>query len=203
MKNFYSLFRASAGLTVILISLTACKHTEPDGNYTSIAPAASIVPDENLKAVKLPNKFDPAWLKPPENLYTLGPGDRLEIEVLGDPGSKTLTVVGPDGKIYFSLLSGIDVWGATLGQTKAMLENELAKYMREKPQVSIVLRGVESKRIWVLGRVQAPGVYAMTTPMTLLEAISMAGGTLSLANYQDQEAAGVGYELADLNRSFV
>jgi protein involved in polysaccharide export with SLBB domain len=79
----------------------------------------------------------------------------------------------------------------------------LANYVREKPQVSIILRGVESKRIWILGRVQAPGVYAMAAPMTLLEAISMAGGTLSLSNYRDQEAAGINQEMADLRHSFV
>src|SRR5213075_3544856 len=129
--------------------------------------------------------------------------DRLEIEVIGDPASRTITIVGPDGKIYFSLLPGIDVWGATLAQAKALLEQEFAKYVREKPQVGIVLRGIESKRVWILGRVQAPGVYAMTTPLTLLEALSMAGGTMSLANYQDQEAAGISEDLADLNHSFV
>ena len=100
-------------------------------------------------------------------------------------------------------MDGIDVWGATIAQAKASLENQLANYVREKPQVSIILRGVESKRIWVLGRVQAPGVYAMAAPMSLLEAISMAGGTLSLANYRDQEAAGISQELADLRHSFV
>jgi protein involved in polysaccharide export with SLBB domain len=112
-------------------------------------------------------------------------------------------MVGPDGKIYFHLLPGTDVWGATLAQAKSRLETELGKFVRDKPQVLITLRGIESKRIWVLGRVQAPGVYAMTTPMTLLEALSMAGGTMALSNYQDQEAAGIGEELADLNRSFV
>jgi len=72
-------------------------------------------------------------------------------------------MVGRTEKIYFNLLPGIDVWGATLSQTKALIENEFSNYVREKPQVTIVVRGIESKRIWVLGRVQAPGVYAMTT----------------------------------------
>jgi polysaccharide biosynthesis/export protein len=65
------------------------------------------------------------------------------------------------------------------------------------------LRGVESKRVWVLGCVQAPGVYAMATPLTLLDSISMAGGTLSMTSFRDQAAAGIGEELADLKRSFV
>jgi protein involved in polysaccharide export with SLBB domain len=192
-----------------LVSLAGCRHTPSESPYAALdvsatgQPAASVTPAEKMQTVELPNKLDPAWFQPPADLYTLGPGDRVEIEVLGDPTSRTMTVVGPDGKIYFSLLAGIDVWGASLAQAKGLLENELAKFVREKPQVSIVLRGIESKRIWVLGRVQAPGVYAMTTPMTLLEAVSMAGGTLSLANYRDQEAAGISEELADLSRSFV
>src|SRR5439155_23088077 len=75
--------------------------------------------------------------------------------------------------------------------------------IRQQPQVSLVLRGVESKRIWLLGRVQVPGVYVMAAPMTLIEAVSMAGGTLTLTTFRDQEAAGIGEDLADLQRSFI
>jgi protein involved in polysaccharide export with SLBB domain len=112
-------------------------------------------------------------------------------------------VVAPDGKIYFNLLPGIDVWGKTIPEAKTELESELSKYVRDRPQLSMILRGVESRRIWVLGRVQAPGVYPMTAPMTLLEGISLAGGTLALANFSDQEAAGVSEQLADLKHSFL
>ena len=156
-----------------------------------------------MQAVALTNEFDPSWLQPPHELFTLGPGDRLEIEIIGEPTSKTVTIVAPDGKIYFDLLPGIDVWGMTLGQAKARMEQEMAKYVREPPQVSLVLRDVESKRFWILGRVQAPGVYAMASPLTVLEAVSLAGGTMSLTSFRDQEVAGIGEELADLKHSFI
>ena len=116
---------------------------------------------------------------------------------------KTVTIVGPDGKLYFDLLPGLDVWGLTLAQTKALIEKQYSQYVREPPRVTVILREVASRHVWILGRVQAPGVYPMTGPMTLLEAISLAGGTMSLTSYRDQEAAGVGEELADLKRSFV
>jgi polysaccharide biosynthesis/export protein len=185
---------------LLALLFAGCKHVE--GHYASLnaPPTGKAAP---LNTVTVSRKIEPEWLKPSPDLFTLGPGDRLEIEVLGDPASRAITVVAPDGKLYFNFLEGIDVWGATIAQAKASLENQLANYVREKPQVSIILRGVESKRIWVLGRVQAPGVYAMAAPMTLLEAISMAGGTLSLANYRDQEAAGINQEMADLRHSFV
>ena len=125
------------------------------------------------------------------------------MEILGEPASRSLTIVAPDGKLYFNLLPGVEVWGLTLSQAKEKLETELAKYVRQQPQLSVVLRGVESKRIWLLGRITTPGVYALAQPMTLLEAIAMAGGTLSPTSFRNQEAGDMGEELADLPHSFV
>jgi len=179
--------------------LAASVQSSLDGHFTPANPTNT----SGLQTVALDKQFDPAWLKPSTELFTLGPGDRLEIELLGELASRALTVVAPDGKIYYNLLPGIDVWGLTVAQAKIQLESELSKYVREKPQLSVILRGVESRRIWVLGRVQAPGVYPMTAPMSLLEGISMAGGTLALSSFSDQEAAGVSEQLADLQHSFV
>ncbi len=195
----------------IPLLLVGCQHADPYFADLPSGPASTVANVEAvrtpnsavLSAVTLSNRLDPSWLKPPTQFFTLGPGDKLELEVLGETGSKITTLVAPDGKVYFNLLPGIDVWGLTLTEAKQRLEGELGKYVRQPPQVSLVLRGVESKRIWVLGRVQAPGVYALATPMTLLEALSTAGGTLSLSSFRDQSAAGMTEELADLRRSFV
>jgi len=155
-----------------------------------------------MRQVDLTNRLDPSFLHPATNLFTLGPGDKLELEIVGEPASKTTTVVAPDGKVYFDILPGIDVWGLTLSQTKSRLEKELARYVKE-PQVSVLLRDVESRHIWILGYVQAPGIYPLSTPMTLLEAISLAGGGLNLSSFRQGEAFGASDELADLRRSFV
>jgi polysaccharide export outer membrane protein len=157
----------------------------------------------HLSQVDLTNRFDHSLLQPSTEPFTLGPGDRLQIQLLGEPASKTATVVAPDGKIYFSLLPGIDVWGLTLGQAKAQIERELSNYIKNQPQVSLVLREVQSKHVWILGDVQAPGIYPLSSPTTLLEAISLAGGTLNLSSFRQNEAFGASDELADLRRSFV
>jgi polysaccharide biosynthesis/export protein len=180
-----------------VLALAGCQHTLPR------PPSPRPLDTAIVAAYAVTNRIDPAWLLPPPEPFTLGPGDRLEIELTGDVASKAATVVGPDGKLYFDLLPGLDVWGLTLAQTKALIENQYSKYVREPPKVAVILREVASRRVWILGRVQAPGVYPMTGPMTLLEAIALAGGTMSLTSYRDQEAAGVGEELADLKRSFV
>ncbi len=123
--------------------------------------------------------FDAAWLKPPTTAFTLGPGDRLTIDVAGQPESRIETVVGPDGKIYYEMLGGIDVWGRTLSQARTALEGALKEYYRETPRVNLTLQEVGSKRVWVLGRLGAPGLYPLNGPTTLLDAISAAGGPAS------------------------
>src|ERR1051326_1140210 len=197
MKIVLACIRLSLVCTGTLL-LAGCQHPQP--NFASLAPG-SAAPQANRMTIT--NQFDPAWLKPPVNLFTLGPGDRLEIELLGEPTSKTATAVAPDGRIYFSLLPGIDVWGWWVGEAVERLEKGLSKYLREPPQVSLVLRGVESKRIWVLGQVQAPGVYNLAAPMTLLEALSRAGGALSRSSFRQQGSTGGTDDLADWQHSFV
>src|SRR6185436_2856622 len=78
------------------VLLTACQHTNSYYADTPALPRASVsgvVKDATaLNPVALDNQLDPTWLKPPSQLFTLGPGDKLEIEVLGDPGSRVTTV---------------------------------------------------------------------------------------------------------------
>jgi protein involved in polysaccharide export with SLBB domain len=203
-EHFVAAAPLGTALAVLLLVLVAGCHSTPPTRYADMS--LLVPPSTNVVAmnrVSLTNQFNPSWLQPPTDLFTLGPGDRLELELLGEPLSKTTTVVGPDGKLYFDILPGIDVWGMTPAQAKDALEAELGKFIRQQPQVSMTLRAIESKRVWILGRVQAPGVYPISTPMTLLEAVSVAGGTMSLSSFQDQSAAGIAEELADLRRSFV
>ncbi|HVR35641.1 MAG TPA: polysaccharide biosynthesis/export family protein, partial [Methylomirabilota bacterium] len=166
---------ASLPLTLIAATLllTACQNTGPrfDPRDTSLA-------DPSGTPVGPVASIDPEWLTPPTDFFTIGPGDHIEIEMLGDPGSRSTALVGPDGKVYYHLLPGLDVWGLTIAEAASLLESDLARYVTE-PRVAITLRGIRSKRVWLLGRVGAPGIYPMTAPMTLLEAISLAGGTAS------------------------
>lgn len=149
----------------------------------------------NRDSVEIRNPARSELLTAPTNLFTLGPGDKLEVEIVGDVNSRTVTSVGPDGKIYFYLLPGVDVWGMTLSEARNALEQELEKYDKSKPAIGVTLRGVESKRVWLLGKVAAPGIYPMSGPITLLEAVTMAGGAT--------RAQGSSEDLADLRHSFV
>lgn len=182
--------------------LSGCSSTPPPGHTTAfpddwetdLGAAAVELKDSEIR--ELGTAINQSLLQPPEEPFRLGPGDRVEIVVLGDPSTIANTFVCPDGKLYYHLLPGLFVWGKTLKETQAMLEKELARYL-QRPKVSIMLREVKSRRIWILGRVYDSGVYPLVRPMQLIEAIARAGGLMVSGFTASTE------ELADLHHSFV
>jgi protein involved in polysaccharide export with SLBB domain len=179
----------SAAFSAVPNTTAEPKDFAPLGN-----PAAPAVTNVTGQTVKTP--LTPEMLHPASTPFTLGPGDTIEIEIIGNATSRAITPVGLDGKIYYNLLPGLDVWGLTLDQTRELLEQQLAKYVTQ-PQVGLTLRVVGSKHVWVLGRLNRPGIYPLTGSMTLLESLALAGGTArSVSQITSQD-------LADLRHSFV
>jgi protein involved in polysaccharide export with SLBB domain len=182
-------------LSSLMGFLVACGcKTHPAESFKPHVGAASAI--TNLTSVQGTNKIPAAWLRPPQEPFRLGPGDKIEIEMLGDLQSRNLSFVGPDGKIYYSLLPGLSVWGKTIAETREMLERELARYYRQ-PKVIVTLRTVDSRRAWILGRLNTPGIYSLSSPMTIIEAIARAGGLFT------SRFSGTTEELADLQHSFM
>jgi polysaccharide export outer membrane protein len=197
MKTSQLLIPGLAGLAALVLG--GCHHR----TARQPVPAAPVAVEENRGAL------DAEWLKPPAAEFTLGPGDRVAIDVGGEEASRVETVVGPDGKIYYAMLSGIDVWGQTLGQARAALEGALKEFYRGEPRVNLTLLEVGSKNVWVLGRLAAPGIYPLNGPTTLLDAISAAGGPSSaqsvsqLANGATLTFANPRQNASDLRQAFV
>jgi len=208
-KKFFRCLTAGVA-SALMLCVTGCESNgylfpsknDHQARYETGSDAATKA--ASLQMLSLTNTLDPALLRAPTNLFTLGPGDKLDIELTDETNSLTTTVVGPDGKIYFSLLPGTDVWGLTLGQTRQVLQHEMSRYVRGTPQINVSLRDVQSKHVWLLGRFQQPGVYNLAAPTTLLEAIASAGGSQSFAGQrQISEGGPLGEDLADLEHSFV
>jgi len=184
-------------LCLCLVLLAGC--ASPKQEFTN--PAAAL--EDSTEKVVLTNRLQSQWLKPSTNAFTLGPGDKLDLELIGETNSLTQTVVCPDGKIYFNVLEGADVWGLTLSQTKSLIEQRMAEQIRTGPKVAVSLKAAQSKRVWLLGRVQSPGVYPLNRPTTLLEAVAAAGGTTTFIAQRENASTTTAEELADLKHSFV
>ncbi len=207
MKTYSSLLRIPVLLTVgAAVLLSGCATKRRATGPAAIPASFTPTPVTGMAAL------DPALLQRPVLEYKLGPGDLLLVEIVGDLTTRSRTVVGPDGKIYFNVLPGIDVWGMTLTQARERIVQEMQKFIREPQPISLTLLGAESQRIWVLGRLNKPGVYRLGGPMTLLEAISEAGGPSPASAFATMSGSmglggsarnGATDEAADLGRSFV
>jgi polysaccharide export outer membrane protein len=108
--------------------------------------------------------------------YRLGPEDEIAVRVVGQPDySIERTQITPFGRIYHPLLGEVEVVGLTVQQTTDKLFTLFSDYIRD-PRVSITLITANSAKIGVLGEVTKPGILIMARPMTVLDAISAAGG---------------------------
>jgi polysaccharide export outer membrane protein len=91
--------------------------------------------------------------------------------------------VRPDGRISLPLLNDVLAAGLTPMQLQKSLTASLEPYIKS-PLVSIVVREVHSFKVSVVGRVKTPGRYELTTPVTVLDMIAIAGG---LGDYAERD----------------
>jgi len=116
--------------------------------------------------------------------YIIGPGDQLHISVWKDEALTRQVVVLPDGKIAFPLIGQVVAGGKTVdGLTKEM-EQKLAKFVPDL-NLSVVVQQVGSMTIYVIGRVNSPGRFAIASDVNVLQALSMAGGLNPFAKRGD------------------
>jgi polysaccharide biosynthesis/export protein len=107
--------------------------------------------------------------------YLLGPEDELEIAVWRSADLSKVVTVRPDGKISLPLIGDVPAMGKTTVQLSSDISAKLKEY-KENPQVSIVVKEVNSYAFFVLGEVMKPGKYPLKSKTTLLQAITVASG---------------------------
>ncbi len=119
-----------------------------------------------------------------DSTYKIGAGDVLAIQVWREPSLSGQFTVRPDGKITFPLLNDIRAEGLTPLELKSVLEKGLSKFI-SSPVVTVGVEEVNSKNIYVLGKVNTPGKYPLKTETTVLQAIAEAGGLAEWAEGDD------------------
>ena len=113
--------------------------------------------------------------------YVIGASDTLTISVWKEPTLTGNLLVRPDGMVSMPLLGDVQASGLTTLQLSTLIQEKLKKFIQD-PNVSVVLTQIHSKVIYLLGEVARKGPVEMTPNMTLLEAISSAGGLTDYAN---------------------
>lgn len=115
--------------------------------------------------------------------YVIGASDVLEVAVWQNTAISRTVPVRPDGKISLPVLNDVQAAGLTPMQLQSVLTKSLAKYM-QTPEVSVIVREVNSFTISVIGHVTKPGRHTLTSRVTVLEALALAGG---LTEYADRD----------------
>jgi polysaccharide export outer membrane protein len=114
---------------------------------------------------------------------TLGPGDVFSVRVYGEDAISGSHQVAPDGTINFPLLGAVQVSGLEPTEVAEKIQTSLRERdLLRNPHVSVYVEEYASKRVSVMGAVANPGTFPLEPGMTVVQAISMAGGFSSLAD---------------------
>lgn len=107
--------------------------------------------------------------------YRIGVEDVLLISVWREPDLTREVPVRPDGKISLPLIQDVHAAGKTPGQLAKEIDSRLRQFL-SSPSVTVVVREVNSRKVFLLGEVAQPGPVVIRSKTRLLQAISMAGG---------------------------
>ena len=116
--------------------------------------------------------------------YRIGPLDVLDVSVWKEPDVSRQVPVRPDGKISLPLLNDVQAAGLTPAQLGAQVTEGLGRYMTD-PQVTVIVTEINSQRIYMLGEIARPGAYVLLPGMTVLQALSNAGGFTPFSNLKN------------------
>ncbi len=115
------------------------------------------------------------WAGEEDKDYLIGPGDVLDVSVWKDETLTRTVVVLPDSKLSFPLIGEVLAGGKTVAQLKKEIEGKLAPFVPDIT-LSLEVKQVNSVLIYVIGRVNAPGRFALNVNVNVLQALSIAGG---------------------------
>jgi polysaccharide export outer membrane protein len=107
---------------------------------------------------------------------TLGAGDVFEIRVFQEPELSGIFQVGPQGDVIFPLCRRVVVVGLTANGAAEKLRTCLSEGFLRNPQVSVLVKEYNSKKVFVFGEVQKPGTFLFEDGMTVVQALTLAGG---------------------------
>lgn len=126
--------------------------------------------------VEIVSAGEPSAAAPPSTAeYRIGVDDVLDINVLQPEPLASAVTVSPDGTIVYPYIGSIKVQGLTLAEAQELVQRELSGYLKY-PIIAISLRESRSRKFFVYGEVVRPGGYPYENDLTVVKAISIAGG---------------------------
>jgi polysaccharide export outer membrane protein len=142
-----------------------------------LAPA----PTQGPKTAPTAGATQPGLIDPPAD-YVIGIGDVLFVNYWRDKDNMTGDYpVRPDGKVTLPLLNDVDAAGLTTEQLRDRLTKASLKFL-EDPTITVGVRAINSRKVYILGGIQKPGPYDLLIPMDVVSLMAVAGGLKEFVN---------------------
>ena len=159
-----------------LIQVPAPAQSSGEASAPASAPGPDVAHKSNLAAPADPDSS-------PDD-YRIGAGDVLQISVWDEPkASVSGTVVRPDGRVGMPLLKEVELMGLSTKQAEARITQRLSALI-PSADVTVVVTAIHSKKIYAIGAVKREGPISYTYRMSILQALSEAGGLNDYAKHK-------------------
>lgn len=163
--------RTLAILSILLVAGCSSKNAIRDGTATAVQPVADLPPPD-------PRDVGGGM----QDVYYIGPQDKLAITVVDLPELTREALVDPTGQINLPYVGAIQAGGRTAAEVREQIRSRLAESVLERPDVTVAIADTVSQRVTLEGAVGSPGIYPIAGQTSLLRSIALARGTSSVAN---------------------
>lgn len=116
--------------------------------------------------------------------YLIQAGDTLAVSVWKETDLQAEVLVRSDGGISFPLAGDLKVAGRSVADVRAELVERLQRYIPD-PVVTVAVKQINGNRVYVVGKVNRPGVFEFSQPIDVMQALSLAGGATPFAALND------------------
>lgn len=134
-------------------------------------------------AALLATALVPTWAAEPataDGSYRLHAGDSITVSAWKEVDLQRKVMIRPDGRFSFPLAGEIQAAGRTPDEVRLDIEGKLKKYIPEAV-VTVIVEDFSGNRVYVIGQVNKPGMFIMNPELTVIQALSLAGGSTPFA----------------------
>lgn len=172
-----------ASVTLAAQSATRPAPPQPPPQQTRPAAPAPQPAAPGATAPAKPAAAQTEGVTPPSD-YVIGPDDVLGVIVWREQDLSSEVKVRPDGKVSLPLVNDIQAGGLTPEQFREKVTTAVTKFV-EAPSVTIIVKQINSRQVFVLGEVGKPGPYPLTAPTTVLQLLALTGGPTPYAKLDE------------------
>jgi len=176
MSNHCAFLRAVGAAVLILASAGAV-----NGQSSTAGPAPA-----PPKSAPAPSQPAPAGV-PVSGDFVIGAEDVLGILFWREADFSGDVAVRPDGRITLPLIGDMVAAGVTTAALRDQIQTAATKFLTE-PNVTVIVRQINSRKVFITGEIGQPGAYPLTGPRTVMQLISLAGG---LSQYAKAESISI------------